>query len=456
MKAHTSWSFRPYVQLHRMERGLAPYICRLAPGEDSFTVDFIDNGSPDAAHVVYYRVKDEGDFAVIRPENGSATISGLADQTDYEVYVERDDGARSSVRLVRTGYVPGTVVNYLHPADPEYAFSGNYLCSPSILRLPSGKLLASVDVYGNSTPQNLTLIYESRDNGKTWKYLTELFPCFWGKMFLADGKLYMMGCSNEYGDLLIGRSDDEGATWCMPSVLWRGAAHTRECGLHRAPMPVEISHGRVMTDVQYGSWSKNIMTDAVLSAPEGSDLLDAGNWVITPFWSGLDHPEVGAGSVAGIEGCVVTAPDGKVWDFLRYSHKKSLMLEFDPENPEADLKNAKLVDIPITTSKVDILYDKKSGLYWTIGSYALDEPKTNRNLLSLLVSDNLTNWTLVKHLIDYRELDPAKVGFQYVDFLFDGEDILYLCRTAFNQAHNFHDSNYTTFHRIENFRGLLK
>ena len=44
------------------------------------------------------------------------------------------------------------------------------------------------------------------------------------------------------------------------------------------------------------------------------------------------------------------------------------------------------------------------------------------------------------------------LGFQYVSFEFDGGDIIYQSRTAFNGAHNFHDSNYATFHRIKDFR----
>ena len=40
------------------------------------------------------------------------------------------------------------------------------------------------------------------------------------------------------------------------------------------------------------------------------------------------------------------------------------------------------------------------------------------------------------------------VGFQYVDFFFEGEKLLYLCRTALNGAHNYHDANYSTFHSL--------
>ena len=99
-----------------------------------------------------------------------------------------------------------------------------------------------------------------------------------------------------------------------------------------------------------------------------------------------------------------------------------------------------------------IQYDEVSGRYYSIVSRRIDDPKTRRNLLSLLSSADLVQWDLACDLIDRRDEDPQKVGFQYVDFLFDGEDIIYLCRTATNHANNFHNANYSTFHRIENFR----
>ena len=50
--------------------------------------------------------------------------------------------------------------------------------------------------------------------------------------------------------------------------------------------------------------------------------------------------------------------------------------------------------------------------------------------------------------------DTAHVGFQYVDFAIEGNDLLFLCRTALNGANSYHDSNYSTFHRIKNFREI--
>lgn len=458
MKGVNSWSFRPYTELYKQERGVNPYICRLAPFEGGFDLEYIDNGAPDAAHKLLVRERGTEEFTAYILTGYGFRLEGLRDLTDHEIIVEREDGKRSETRLVRTGWAPGTVINYLHPEDPAYAFSGRYLCSPSILRLPSGRLLASMDVHAGDTPQNLTLIFYSDDDGESWHYLTELFPCFWGKMFLADGKLYMLGCSNEYGDLLIGRSDDGGATWGMPTVLFRGSAHINECGLHRAPMPVLTAKGRIMTDVQYGAWRKKVFGDAVVSAPVGCDLMDAENWTCSGFYVPGNHPEdpLIDGIAGGIEGNVVQGPDGEIYDILRYADGKSLKLRFDPDQPEKEMTFAGMIDIPTTTSKCNILFDEQTGLYVALVSYLKEEPKTLRNLLSLIVSPDLAHWRLAEHLLDWSEDDPQKIAFQYVDFCFDGEDILYQSRTAFNGANSFHNSNFATFHRIKNFREIIK
>ena len=71
-----------------------------------------------------------------------------------------------------------------------------------------------------------------------------------------------------------------------------------------------------------------------------------------------------------------------------------------------------------------------------------------------MCSRDLEHWEVVCDLMDYRHCDPNKTGLQYVDFEFEGDDILYLCRTAMNNPHNYHDSNYITFHKIKHFRSL--
>ncbi len=452
MKATDSWSYPHYLPLHEKKRAQAPYICRIAPYADGFEFDIADCVK-NAKYRLIWRERDADEANSLELDSTSGKLTGLEAGKDYAFRVEREDRVSSTERLVRTLEAPGTVVNYLHPEDPEYAFSGRYLCSPSLIRLENGDLLASMDLYAGGAPQNLTLIYISHDDGATWEHHSELFPCFWGKMFLCGGALYMLGCSTEYGDVLIGRSDDGGKTWTKPTVLLRGGCHAKQVGWHRAPMPVLIKSGRVMTDIQYGAWSEKVFCDAVLSAPADSDLLVAENWVCTELFDAREHisplPEKIWG---GIEGNVIETPEGRVVDFLRFADKNALILDYDPENPEDEPKLNSVIDFPATASKFNIVFDDVTKKYYAIVSYALDEPMTKRNLLSLIRSEDLINWELCRHLIDRRDEDPKQVGFQYVDFFIEGEDILYLCRTAWGGANSFHNSNLTTFHKIKKFR----
>jgi hypothetical protein len=79
-----------------------------------------------------------------------------------------------------------------------------------------------------------------------------------------------------------------------------------------------------------------------------------------------------------------------------------------------------------------------------------------RNTLILKSSPDLKHWTTRKELLHHP--DVLKHGFQYVDWQFDGKDIVFLCRTAFDDgvggADNYHNANYLTFHRVKNFRKL--
>jgi hypothetical protein len=75
-----------------------------------------------------------------------------------------------------------------------------------------------------------------------------------------------------------------------------------------------------------------------------------------------------------------------------------------------------------------------------------------RNTLALVCSTDLRNWE-IRSVILY-DPDVRYVGFQYADWLFDGDDMIAVVRTAFGETTNCHNANYLTFHRIENFRDL--
>ena len=118
------------------------------------------------------------------------------------------------------------------------------------------------------------------------------------------------------------------------------------------------------------------------------------------------------------------------------------------------LKKVGYIDFPCHNSKFMIKYDEISDKYYSVATRIYAGNGTNRNLLSLMVSDDLESWSIATDIYDYRGVDDEHIGFQYVDFEIEGEDIIFLCRTAMNKAHNFHDSNYSTFHRIQKFRKI--
>lgn len=458
MKACTQWSYRPYAP--PLWNAGDVYICRLAPGERSVRLEWLP-------------VEGVSDYEVrFAPRNGAwqtaghtadraFDLTGLAEETDYQLQVVCSAGT-SRVRLARTGKSVGTVVNYLHPDDDCYSFSGRYLCSPSLLRHPDGYLLASMDLFAGAAPQNLTLIFRSDDDGRTWHYVSELMPCFWGRMFLHQGHLYMLAVSTEYGDLLIGRSDDGGRTFGTPTVLLRGAGRVDAPGVHKNPQPPVIYQGRIWETLEWGAWACGGHAAMVMSADVNSDLMNPESWVFSeplpydPAWKGTANgPSAGC-----IEGTLTVTPDGRLVNVMRYdmtratpNYGRVLVFCVDAAHPEAPLSFERAMEFPANHSKFEIRYDETSGCYFSVASRILSpENAGSRNLLSLLVSRDLETWAVACDLLDFRDSDPKQVGFQYVDFFFEGDDLLYLCRTSLNGAHNYHDANYSTFHRVADFR----
>lgn len=461
MKAVNQWSYERYRPAVHGNDSI--YICRVVP--DRYSVSLWWKNTPSKSCVAMLREKDsEAEWRTIDSIDGTAKFDGLDTDKDYEFYIKCGD-AFSAVGYAHTGYAPGVVVNYLHPSDMKYSFSGQYLCTPSLLRHPDGYLLASMDLFGFNAPQNLTLIFRSDDNGESWYHLTELFPCFWGKLFMHRGDVYMLSTSTEYGDLLIGKSCDGGKTFCTPTVLFRGSSNNHWAGWHKSAMPVISHHGRLWSGVEYGAHSCGGHATCVISADENADLLDPTSWVASePLVFDQSWEGAAQGDKRGfIEGSAVVLPDGEIGEVLRYlmdkgtpNHGYIPLLRGDIEHPEKAFVCERFVEFKGNNSKFDVLRDPQTGKYYTIFNRIFDPEQVHaRTVLSLGVSDDLLSWTILADVLDASAEEPRAVGFQYVSFIFDGDDILFLCRTAINHARNFHDTNYSTFHRIPDFRSIL-
>lgn len=468
MRGINSHSYKPYFPMteERAAGARLPYICRLAPSRNSVEVEFFDHGSDAVNHTLYlFKRGGEAIGSYILTEN-TIIIKNLEPDCEYALYIARNDtGERGAQRLFLTGDYPGTVVNYLHPEDTLYDFSGNCLCSPSIERLPSGRIVASMDVFGRGTPQNLSLVFASDDGGKTWRYLTDLFPCFWGKLFWFRDALYMLCCSCEYGDLLISKSEDGGENFCAPVRLFNGSCHRTQEGMHKAPMPVIEHAGRLWTGVDYGTWAKGGHASGLISVSVDDDLMDPESWACTGF---LKYDEAFEGAAKGpvrgtLEGNAVVAPSGEIVDFLRCAttpqceppYGIATIYRAFKDEPERAPQFMAGADFNGSNVKMLVRRDDKTGKYVALGNWH-DAGDASRRVMALYTSDDLISWTPKKRLIDFSGFPADKYGTQYPDMIIDGENLLWLSRTACCGAQSHHDSNCTTFHVIENFRQYLQ
>lgn len=204
---------------------------------------------------------------------------------------------------------------------------------------------------------------------------------------------------------------------------------------------------------------------ALVSANEDADLMDPDSWLCTDFtaydkqWKGT--PE--GFHVDCIEGNAVVAPDGSICNLARlevfyppeYVYNKAVIFRGDTNDPEKPLQFDRVIDAPIgIRHKFVVQHDPSSGKYIMIGNEnGPDMPQ--RTVLTMSISEDLYTWRVAKRLIDYRHADFKHVGFQYPDWIIDGTDILFVSRTAFNRADSFHNSNYVTFHVVEDYQQYL-
>ena len=346
--------------------------------------------------------------------------------------------------------------------------TGINVASPTLVRLGSGEILAAHDYRGEGMSRlperdrNTTSVYRSSDHGLTWQQTAHLQGALSGTLFLNRGSVCLLGTSRDYGSIVIRRSDDAGSTWTGPAdedsgLLFRGGDEYAPPNYHRSPNNVLAFEGRLYTAYENADpfeWAAGFRA-FVLSAAEDSDLLKASSWRKSnerPF------PKNPAHEVDGwLEGNIVVDIDGRPSSVLRlqpelreeeyfsgetkFAINKAAFLRIEDEGRKlVNDPGRSFVDLPGGMSKFTIRRDDIGGRYWVLANdMSTGPPRVHRNILSLFSSEDLSSWTRHRALMEDRhektpEESARKTGFQYADWQFDGDDIIYMVRTAYDGA----------------------
>lgn len=382
-----------------------------------------------------------------------------------------------------SGPPPGIVITA--SPDPQKIFVG----SPTIAILTDGTYVVAHDYGGPGAGarKGSTLVLASRDRGATWRQLAELTDQKWSTLFVHRESLYLIGTTAKVGHMIVRRSRDGGKTWTNPNDGKNGLL--AEGKFHCGPTPVVVHGGRVWR--AFEEFSPSAPTRAfrafVMSAAEDADLLDAASWRRTNQVA-FDKTWLATRNAEWLEGNVVVAPDGGLVDILRVESHQAPGAAFELPGAAAAIPRFEVAAMMAISadgqsarfdptrgfihfigseSKFTIRYDSESKRYWSVankitqprsGDDWTHSPHHQRNVIALTSSSDLREWQEHYRLLRFAEgsvvvKEGSRVGFQYLDWQFDGDDLIAVCRMAWNGL-NYHDANVITFHRVRNFRSL--
>jgi len=266
--------------------------------------------------------------------------------------------------------------------------------------------------------------------------------------------------------LKISRSTDGGRTW-QGTVLKNGSADTTLYST--GPTPTLLFKGRIYRAVEVwrDPYSFSDFDAVVISADATSDLLNSSNWVFSkglPFnksWIPSDWPPLTEPGY--LEGNMVMGPDGAIYNILRFNSdplsNKAIILKYD--HASLTLTFDKIIDFPGGHTKFAIRQDPKTNLYLTFSNNCtnVDFPD-QRNILTFSSSRDLSTWTIHTTLLTddtgFDADDSARfTGFQYADWLFENNDIIYLIRASYRGANTYHNSNRVAYKVLQNYTSYL-
>ncbi len=365
-----------------------------------------------------------------------------------------------------------------------------YLYTPAIVEGFDGRFVVAVDYggpgtgaldgprsdFGDYSAGNQIRVLLSDDRGAHWRETSARIPMMHEILFKAGESLYMVGHSRR---LLITRSDDNGETWSPPAVL------CAEGRWHQSCTSVDVYDGKVT--LVYERWISDGhlwpgVGPVLMQAPVDADLTLASSWKFSPLYdpdpameaarpAGLPLDEPGRPGLLETNVVRVVDPARPFYDSLGrsvvlLSRANAGMPDMGVMLRGRELEDGSLVidrwprksgevlfaHIPGGHLKFHLVYDSASELFWLLHSQS-DGLSNERRRLALSYSPDLLRWTFAG-LVAVGPTDHS--ARHYATMIIDGDDLCIVSRSGDEHARTAHDGNIVTFHRVKDFRRLVR
>ena len=385
--------------------------------------------------------------------------------------------------------------------DPEI-----YSPTPSLVQLPSGRLLCSFALLtrvdrlpGNPDQEIKTLFWTSDDGGQSWQQT--------GKANLGDGlvfvdrnRLYLLCNRRGRNDIVLAVSEDEGATWSKEQLLFEGRFWNTFTPHAIQGNTLYWAFGAANSDGNFNrKGSRIVVVAGDLSA---QNLMDRSAWRISQLLTYTGTPEgLNIGLAAKVDpgktypGAPMPpggltfrdqAPDigdhwlepnvvnvnGRVRVYVRLrvdgqaTPHLCAICDVEDDGRKLDLRFTQFHPLP-GSCYFHVIRDGPNGYFWTpinlptraqdiewghaMAAHGLGGGAGNeRRFLMLMYSLDALNWFPAGCVA--RWPSPGQ-SFNYNAILIDGDDLLVSSRTA-KESRNQHDNDRVTLHRVRNFRNL--
>lgn len=364
-----------------------------------------------------------------------------------------------------------------------------YVEGCGLIVLPDDSLLAVVPVVPRGGvpkkgPTEINFV-RSDDGGATWTTISQL-PFYSAVPFLHDGRLYCflfsMGKQFRNDDVYLAASLDVGRTWTKPAKILSG--HFWTCQTSMVVRDEKLYWA--VDDLRQPDYSNHRSPRAIAGDLRG-DLMDAASWRISNFvpfpglpdtllrddydprskrvWNMPDHwLESNIVEVGGRLRLIATVKSQ--WQTLS---NICGVCDVDDDGTDLTMKFRQFHPMPGGQLKFAITHDAQSRLFWATANFVVDGQESqewwdkaraekrylglggnDRRFLMLMYSLDALNWFQAGCVARAESLSQS---FMYGTPVIHGNDILVISRTSIN-AHDQHDADHATFHRVRNFRSL--